>query len=55
MTGVTATPRPRHPEKAGKPDNPIKRKPPWIRVRAPTSPVYNETRGVMRELGLATV
>ena len=45
----------RHPEKAGKPDNPIQRKPDWIRVRAPNSPVYNETRTIMRELGLATV
>ena len=45
----------RHPEKAGKPDNPITRKPPWIRVRAPTSPAYHETRAIMRELNLATV
>ena len=45
----------RHPEKIGRRDNPIPRKPPWIRVRAPVSPVYGETRGVMRELGLATV
>ncbi len=55
MTGVTQKDRPRHPEKAGKPDNPIQRKPPWIRVRAPSSPVYHETRALMRELNLTTV
>ena len=49
------TTRPRHPEKAHKPDNPIQRKPPWIRVKAPTSPVYQETRDVMRKLNLVTV
>ena len=47
--------RPRHPEKAHKPDNPIRRKPPWIRVKAPGSPVYNETRRIVREHGLHTV
>ncbi len=31
------------------------RKPDWIRVKAPTSPGYNETRKLMREKGLATV
>ena len=45
----------RHPEKANRPDNPIQRKPDWIRVRAPTSPVYLETRALMRENGLVTV
>ncbi len=55
MTRVTHPERVRHPEKIGKPDNPIRRKPPWIRVRAPTSPVYHETRATMRELGLVTV
>ena len=30
-------------------------KPPWIRVKAPTSPVYGETRRLMRELRLNTV
>ncbi len=55
MMRVTHPERVRHPEKIGKPDNPIRRKPPWIRVRAPTSPVYHETRATMRELGLVTV
>jgi lipoyl synthase len=46
---------PRHPEKAGKPDNPIPRKPEWIRVRAPGSPEYHATRALLRELQLNTV
>jgi lipoic acid synthetase len=45
----------RHPEKAHRPDNPIQRKPAWIRVKAPNHPVYNETRDLMRSHGLATV
>ncbi len=48
-------PRLRHPEKAHRPDNPIQRKPGWIRVKAPTSPVYHETRDIMRRLNLHTV
>src|SRR4029079_4618275 len=31
------------------------RKPPWIRVKAPTSPEYQATRRLMRELKLNTV
>ncbi len=45
----------RHPEKGHRPDNPIQRKPAWIRVKAPTHPVYHETRALMRENGLVTV
>ena len=45
----------RHPEKAHRQDNPIQRKPDWIRVRAPSHPVYHETRKLMREAGLVTV
>ncbi len=45
----------RHPEKAGRPDNPIQRKPDWIRVRAPNHPIYHETRALMRANGLVTV
>jgi lipoic acid synthetase len=45
----------RHPEKAHRPDNPPKRKPDWIRVKAPNSPEYAETRRLMREYGLSTV
>ena len=45
----------RHPEKANRPDNPIQRKPAWIRVKAPTSRTYTETRELMRGLDLRTV
>ncbi|GAN68995.1 lipoyl synthase [Acetobacter orleanensis] len=45
----------RHPEKAHRPDNPIARKPEWIRVKAPTHPVYHETRKLMRDNRLVTV
>src|SRR3546814_20691032 len=34
---------------------PRARKPDWIRVKAPTSPGYAETRRLMRDLGLNTV
>src|ERR1700723_2276631 len=47
--------RVRHPEKQGRPDNPISRKPAWIRVKAPTHPVYHETRALMRDKKLVTV
>ena len=40
----------RHPEKAHRPDNPIPRKPDWIRVRAPNSPEYAETKRLMDSL-----
>ena len=46
---------PRHPEKASRPDNPIQRKPAWIRVKAPNHPVYYETRDLMRANRLTTV
>jgi lipoic acid synthetase len=45
----------RHPEKAHRADNPIQRKPSWIRVKAPTSPVYRETQALMRANKLVTV
>jgi lipoic acid synthetase len=45
----------RHPEKAHRPDNPIARKPDWIRVKAPVSREYHETRKLMRALKLNTV
>jgi lipoic acid synthetase len=50
-----SNPQLRHPEKAHKPDNPALRKPAWIRVKAPVSPEYHETRRLMRELQLNTV
>jgi len=45
----------RHPEKAHRPDNPVARKPDWIRVKAPVSKEYHETRKLMRALSLNTV
>jgi lipoic acid synthetase len=48
-------PRPRHPEKAHRPDQDVARKPDWIRVRAPTSPGYLETRDIVRTNKLVTV
>ena len=45
----------RHPEKAHRPDNPIQRKPDWIRVKAPNSEMYHKTRKLMRNLNLTTV
>jgi lipoic acid synthetase len=55
MTESATVTKLRHPEKAHKPDNPIARKPDWIRVKAPMSREYQETRALMRQLGLATV
>ncbi len=45
----------RHPEKRERPETPMLRKPPWLRVRAPGSPGYLATRAIVRENGLATV
>jgi lipoic acid synthetase len=47
--------RPRHPEKAHRPDNAVLRKPDWIRVKAPTSPGYAATSRIVHEHGLHTV
>ena len=47
--------RPRHPEKAHRPDTPVLKKPEWIRVRAPGSRAYEETRRIVREGQLVTV
>src|SRR5258706_8947241 len=45
----------RHPEKRERPINPIQRKPDWIRVKAPGSKAYLETKAIVREHGLHTV
>src|SRR5713226_2857489 len=56
MTVVNDPPkRPRHPEKAHRPDTPALKKPDWIRVRAPVSSGYRETRDIVRAHGLHTV
>jgi len=47
--------RPRHPEKAHRPDQPVLKKPDWIRVKAPVSKGYLETKGIVRAHGLHTV
>ncbi|MSP43625.1 MAG: lipoyl synthase [Alphaproteobacteria bacterium] len=48
--------RPRHPEKAHRPDQPVRRgKPDWLRVKAPNSPEYAATRKIMRDNRLITV
>ena len=51
----STTERPRHPEKAARPDTPLLKKPDWIRVRMPSSPVYAETREIVKSHGLVTV
>ena len=48
-------PRVRHPEKQSRPDSPLLRKPDWIRVKAPVSRGYAETREIVKSRGLVTV
>jgi lipoic acid synthetase len=55
MTTASETAVLRHPEKANNPVNPAPRKPEWLRVRAPMSREYEETRALMRRLKLHTV
>ena len=50
-----SVPDQRHPEKAKKPDNAQPKKPDWIRVKAPVSRGYKDTRDIVREHGLTTV
>jgi lipoic acid synthetase len=45
----------RHPEKEHRPDRPALQKPHWIRVKAPVTKGYMETRTIVRAKGLATV
>jgi lipoic acid synthetase len=47
--------RSRHPEKAHRADTPTAKKPDWIRVKAPVSKGYTETRDIVRANGLHTV
>ncbi len=47
--------KPRHPEKVNRPETPLLRKPAWIRVKAPGSPIYQETRKIVRDNNLVTV
>jgi len=45
----------RHPEKQNRPDSPILKKPEWLRVKAPGSGGYNETKKIVRDAKLVTV
>jgi lipoic acid synthetase len=47
--------RPRHPEKAHRPDSAQPKKPDWIRVKAPVSAGYLATRDIVRAHNLHTV
>ena len=47
--------RPRHPEKAKRPEQPVLRKPDWIRVKAPGSGRWAETNRIVKEHNLVTV
>jgi lipoyl synthase len=52
---LDALSRPRHPEKANRPETPVVRKPDWIRVKAPGSRGFAETSRIVRENHLVTV
>ena len=48
-------PEERHPEKAKRAETERMRKPDWIRVKAPTSSGYKQTRDILRSNNLVTV
>lgn len=52
---VSGAARIRHPEKAHKPDTEVLKKPDWIRVKAPVSKGYRETKAIVKEHNLVTV
>jgi len=52
---LKSDPRPRHPEKAHRPDQPVARKPAWIRAKAPGSEGYAATHKIVRQHNLVTV
>ncbi len=52
---LDSDPRPRHPEKAHRPDNPKPARPDWIRAKAPGSAGYGATRDLVRAHKLTTV
>ena len=52
---IEKNPRPRHPEKANRPDSEVLRKPAWIRVKAPTSAGFARTNKIVKDKGLVTV
>lgn len=55
LPAPSTTVRPRHPEKALKPDTPRLPKPAWLRVRASGSGAFAETSRIVSDHGLHTV
>ena len=55
VTLIDTTNRPRHPEKAKRPESEVLRKPEWIRVKAPGSKGWRETAAIVHAKGLHTV
>jgi lipoic acid synthetase len=55
INGRVDAARPRHPEKAHRPDSAQPQKPDWIRVKAPVSRGYLATRDIVRAHKLVTV
>jgi lipoyl synthase len=47
--------KPRHPEKAKRPEQPVLRKPDWIRVKAPGSAAWAKTKKIVTDNKLVTV
>jgi len=45
----------RHPEKINRVSNPIRKKPPWIRVKAPTSKFFKFTNQIIKDKKIITV
>jgi len=45
----------RHPEKINRVSNPIPKKPPWIRVKAPTSKIFKLTNQIIKDKKIVTV
>lgn len=45
----------RHPEKRNRPETAVLRKPEWLRVKAPGSEGYSQTRKIVKDNGLVTV
>lgn len=54
-TIIENKPKYRHPEKRNRPETEMPRKPDWIRVKAPTSRGYAETRKIVKDKQLVTV
>src|SRR6516162_892774 len=52
---VNRDPRPRHPEKVNRPDQPVLRKPDWLRVKAPGSAQWAATNRIVKDNKLVTV